>query len=278
MKNNKIFKYLTCPNCKAGICLSDDEKTLFCHGERRHCFDLSSNGYANFALNRGVTGDSKAAVRSRSDFLNKGYYKPIVDALCRILKREKTQGFVIDAGCGEGYYTKRISDEGYEVLGLDLSKFAVHSTASRLQSKNNDGVFSCVSSIYEMPVFDGCADAVVSIFAPCAEVETSRVLSDDGIVVVVSAGPEHLWGLKKVLYDTAYKNENRADMPKGMALISEESISYSIVLESNEDVLNLFSMTPYYWRTSPSDTEKLRNVNALKTKVDIKFSVYKKEK
>ena len=106
----------------------------------------------------------------------------------------------------------------------------------------------------------------------------ARVLSDDGIMVVVSAGPEHLWGLKEILYDTAYKNDDRADMPKGMTLLSEESISYSILLENNEDILNLFSMTPYYWRTSPSDSEKLRDVKTLKTKIDINFFVYKKEK
>ena len=128
-----------------------------------------------------------------------------------------------------------------------------------------------------MPVSDKSADAVVSIFAPCAEEEMARVLSDDGIMVVVSAGADHLWGLKELLYDTAYKNDNRADMPKGMTLVSEESISYSILLESNEDIKNLFSMTPYYWRTSPSDSEKLKDIQTLKTMIDINFSVYKKE-
>ncbi len=259
------------------MAVSDDGKSLFCGGERRHCFDFSSKGYVNLAGSRGITGDAKEAVRSRSDFLNKGYYLPIADTLVSILKKYKPEGFVVDAGCGEGYYTQKISESGYKVLGLDLSKFAVHSTAMRLKCNVNDSAFACVSSIFEMPLSDGCADAVVSIFAPCSEEEIGRVLADDGIMVVVSAGREHLMGLKKALYQTVYENEQRADMPNGMTLLEEISLRYSVTIKSNQDIINLFSMTPYYWRTSVSDCEKLSGLDSLETDIDINFSVYKKE-
>jgi 23S rRNA (guanine745-N1)-methyltransferase len=252
-------------------------KTLFCKGEKKHCFDFSSKGYVNLAGSRGVTGDSKQAVRSRTDFLNKGYYAPIADKLCDILGKYLSNGTVLDAGCGEGYYTYRISDVGYETVGLDLSKYAVDSVASRLHCKTNEDALAVVASIYDMPFCDGFADAAVSIFAPCAEDEISRVLSDSGILVIVSAGREHLMGLKKVLYQTAYENEERADMPKGMKMVMRESLKYSIKLEDNADIKNLFSMTPYYWRTSPSDCEKLEGLDTLETVVDINFFIYKKD-
>ena len=260
------------------MAVSDDKKRLYCLGQRSHSFDFSSKGYVNFAINKGATGDSKEAVRSRSDFLNKDYYKPVCEWLCEILKKYKSKGFLIDAGCGEGYYTKHIADCGYRVLGLDLSKSAINSTASRLQIKNNNDSFACVGSIFKMPVCDACADAVVSIFAPCAEQEMGRVLTNDGIMIVVSAGREHLMGLKRVLYDNPYENDDRADMPMGMELLEQTSVSYSVTLKSNEDILNLFSMTPYYWRTSPSDREKLLGIDSLTTDVDIIFSVYRKVK
>ena len=257
--------------------VSDDQKSLFCKGVRRHCFDFSSKGYVNLAGNRGITGDAKEAVRSRSDFLNNGYYLPIADSLVNILKKYKADGFVVDAGCGEGYYTQKISESGYNVLGLDLSKFGVHSTAIRLKCNVNDSAFACVSSIFEMPLSDSCVDAVVSIFAPCSEEEICRVLADDGIMVVVAAGREHLMGLKKALYNTVYENEQRADMPSGMTLLEQVSLRYSVTINSNQDILNLFSMTPYYWRTSVSDREKLQGLDSLETDIDVNFSVYKKE-
>ena len=277
MNNNKIVKYLICPCCLADMAVSDDGKSLFCSGMRRHCFDFSSKGYVNFAGSRGVTGDSKAAVGARTEFLNKGYYEPIANMLVDILKKYKLQGLVVDAGCGEGYYTQRIHAAGYQTLGLDLSKFGVHTTASRLKCNANDSAFACVSSIFEMPLREGSADAVVSIFAPCAESEIARVLADDGIMVVVAAGKEHLMGLKKALYENVYENDVRADMPEGMTLLEENELRYSATIEGNADILNLFSMTPYYFRTSVSDREKLLGFDMLETDIDIKFSVYKKE-
>ena len=277
MKENTIIKYLKCPCCNAEMLVSDDGKTLACLGERRHCYDFSSKGYINLAGSRGVSGDSKEAVVARSDFLNKGYYSPIADTLLSILTKYKKNGLVVDAGCGEGYYTKFMADAGFDTMGIDLSKFAIQSTASRLKCKTAPNAFAAVASVFEIPIKDRCADAVVSIFAPCADKEVDRVLSDDGVLVVVSAGREHLMGLKQAIYDTAYENEERADMPKNMMLVEEKSLVYDITVNGNNDILNLFSMTPYYWRTSSNDKDKLSGLETLKTRIDINFFVYKKE-
>ena len=58
MKNNEIVKYLICPCCRAEMTVSDDEKSLFCQGQRRHCFDFSAKGYVNLAGSGGITGDA----------------------------------------------------------------------------------------------------------------------------------------------------------------------------------------------------------------------------
>lgn len=258
--------------------ISDDLKSLFCNGERRHSFDFSSKGYINFSGSRGISGDSKDAVRARTDFLNKGYYRPIAQKLVELLLKYKNGGLVVDAGCGEGYYTRMIAEAGYFTLGVDLSKFAVQKAASRLECKSVPNTFAAVASVFELPIESETADAVVSIFAPCAEDEAMRVLKDKGILVVVSAGREHLMGLKKVLYSTAYENEDRADRPKNMKLVEKCSLSYERVIQTNKDIESLFSMTPYYWRTSPSDKDKLSDLESLTTKIDINFEVYTKEK
>ena len=258
--------------------VSDDAKTLCCDGARRHSFDFSSKGYVNLAGNRGISGDSKDAVKARTDFLNKGYYEPIARTLIDLIAKYKNSGLVVDAGCGEGYYTQMIAAANFETLGIDLSKFAVQTTASRLKTKTEPHTFSAVASVFEIPLQDKTADAVVSIFAPCAEGEANRILKDNGILVVVSAGREHLMGLKQVLYSTAYENEERADKPQNMKLLERSSLSYDATIVTNKDIESLFSMTPYYWRTSPSDKDKLSELETLKTKIDINFEVYTKEK
>lgn len=277
MKENLLVKYLSCPCCRSDMMLSEDKKSLYCAGERRHTFDFSAKGYVNLALTQGATGDSKDAVVSRSGFLDGAYYAPIRDKLCEILKKYKGDGFVIDAGCGEGYYTSRIADEGYLTAGFDLSKYAVAKASSRLNCKNDERRFAAVASVFELPIKDSSADAIVSIFAPCAETEFVRVLKEDGIFIIVSAGEDHLMGLKNAIYQETYKNEERADMPKGMMFLAKERLKFDIEINKNEDIKSLFSMTPYYWRTSRDDAKKLDELEYLKTEVDILFTVFKKE-
>lgn len=257
--------------------LTDDAKSLICDGARRHSFDFSSKGHVNLALTQSGAGDSKEAVRSRSDFLNKGYYAPIREKLCGLLLKYKNDGFVIDAGCGEGYYTEGIAERGYLTAGFDLSKFAVMSAASRMRCKQDMRRFAGVASVFELPLKSGSADAIVNIFAPCAEEEFARVMKDEGILIVVSAGEEHLMGLKRAMYNEVRKNDERADMPKGMTCLAQERLRYIVNIEGNGDILNLFSMTPYYWRTSRADAEKLSGLKSLSTEVDILFTVYTKE-
>ena len=47
-------------------------------------------------------------------------------------------------------------------------------------------------------------------------------------------------------------------------------------LNGNKNVMSLFAMTPYYWRTSQNDIKKLEQTENLDTEIDIIFSVYKK--
>lgn len=276
MNDSFITEFLRCPCCKKPMTVANSGTSLVCLGERVHSFDFSSKGYVNLSRAQSATGDSKEAVRSRSDFLNKGYYAPIAEKLVEILKSYKDVNKVLDAGCGEGYYTSYVAEAGYLTSGFDLSKFAVASTASRMNCKRDMRHFAAVASVFELPVCDSSTDAVVSIFAPCAEEEFRRVLKDDGLLIVVSAGEDHLMGLKRAIYSEAYRNDARSDMPKNMELDVVHRLKYTVDLSSNEDVLNLFSMTPYYWRTSQKDKEKLLTIDSLTTEVDVLFSVYKK--
>ena len=277
--NKRILDILRCPICNEKMNITENGASLCCGGAKRHCYDFSSSGYINLSSpTQSGGGDSKAAVRARSDFLDKQYYRPVADAIASMAKKYgDTQGILIDAGCGEGYYSDILNKNGFSVIGADLSKFATDAASKRLARGGDQNYLFAVASVFSLPVEEAAAGVVTNVFAPCAEDEYCRVLDDEGVLIVAWAGPDHLMGLKRALYDTAHINGERADMPQKMNKIDEIRVSYTIRLESNGDIKNLFAMTPYYWRTSASDVDKLTDINELDTDVDIIISVFKKQ-
>lgn len=279
LKDKKIKDALRCPVCGCGMDIEDKGcGVLFCKGARRHSYDLAAGGYVNLSSpGQSNGGDSKGAVRARSAFLDTEHYRPIADKLCELLERYcEPQGLVVDAGCGEGYYSVSIAERDFSTVGFDLSKFAADAAAKRARKQGRDNAFFGVASVYTMPLWDGSADAVVNVFAPCVEEEYSRVLNDGGKLIVVYAGPEHLLGLKAAIYEQTHVNEERADLPKVMREIERERLKYSITVDGNGTVKDLFAMTPYYWKTSQDDVKKLDSIEKLTTEIDIIFAVYGK--
>lgn len=267
---------LICPVCKNA--LHKEEKSYFCNGEKKHCFDISSTGHVNLCPGKATGGDDKKAVRSRTEFLNLGYYQPISDKICDILSKLNSESAIVDAGCGEGYYTNRVAQStGAKIYGFDLSKEAIISASKSAKKRGISNAVFAVGGIYDLPVASESADAITNIFAPCADEEFYRVLKTGGLLVVVTAGKNHLYGLKKAVYDTVYLNEERADMPKNMTFIEKHNVSYSITINDQDAIRNLFAMTPYSYRTSERDINKLMSLTSLETVVEVDIFVYRKD-
>lgn len=279
MRDKIISNLYKCPVCGAN--LSCDDRSAFCCGDKKHCFDFSSSGYLNLATRYSGGGDSKSAVRARTMFLESDYYLQIAQKLCEIVNNHSENGIVIDAGCGEGYYTNILakSRKG-DVLGFDLSKFAIDHAAKAARRDEIQNASYSVANIFELPVKDSCADIVTNVFAPCASDEFSRVLCENGILVLCGAGENHLYELKKIIYDDVYINGKRNDLPpKSMfCRIDKQILSFEADIDGNEMINSLFSMTPYYWRTSIDDKAKLSGLDHLKTRVEVEFYVYKKNR
>ena len=273
-----IQKALRCPICGMPMAVRESG-SLCCTGPRTHCFDFGASGYVNLsAPTQSGGGDSKQAVRARGQFLNLGHYAPIADGICSLLRRHlgDKDALVLDAGCGEGYYSDRMAAEGYATVGVDLSKFAVDAAAKRAVAAGRENAFYAAASVYSLPLADGTVDAVTNVFAPCAEQEYARVLKEGGFLLVAHAGEEHLMGLKRVLYAQTHGNTARADLPRELKKIDEIRVRYTVTVEGNEAILQLFAMTPYYWRTAKEDAEKLANLSSLTTEVDVLLTVYQK--
>ena len=265
-----------CPKCKGKLNITSVGASC----EAGHSYDKSKKGYFNLLLSRGggVHGDNKMMVDARRDFLGKGFYSPLAERVADlVLKNAPRLASVLDVGCGEGYYTdyfeRALSSRDGEsrVYGFDISKDAVIRAA-----RKNPRISLSVASAYDMPIADGAVDVAVNMFSPLAREELLRALKPGGIFIMTIPGKEHLFGLKSALYDTPYKNEVQDTALSGFELLKTENISYNITLDNSEDILNLFRMTPYAYRTSSVGRERIERLERLETAIEFITFVYKK--
>ncbi|MBE6756702.1 MAG: methyltransferase domain-containing protein [Ruminococcaceae bacterium] len=246
--------YFLCPVC--GKKLTEHEKGAVCPDG--HSFDKAKSGYINLLPNNlpaGNHGDNKLMIRARHDFLEKGYYLPLRDNICEVIKEyAEVSPVIIDAGCGEGWYTKGIFDyiEDAEILAVDISKDAM-----KIAAKREKQIKCAAASVFHLPIEDECANICLSVFSPLCEAEFNRVLRKGGYFIYVIPAENHLWSLKKAVYDEPYKNEVKPYEMESFIFKEKFSVDGVLKMQSADDVRNLFMMTPYYYKTSQSDTEKL---------------------
>ncbi len=281
--NHALVGALACPVCGDALRVADGGGSLVCAGTRgrAHCFDGAASGYVPLAPRHSGGGDGKDAVRARTAFLTSGYYAPAAEAIAAAVRDcTPAGGLVLDAGCGEGYYSNRIARDGFAVMGVDLSKFAVEAAAKaarRVRGQAPATTLFAVGSVFELPVHSGAFDTVVNIFAPCAPGEYARVLRPGGHLIVVGAGERHLFGLKELLYDDPYLNDPRRDLPgegDSLRLADTRHASFTVTVEGQAHIEALFSMTPYYWRTPRDSRDRLAALERLDTEVAFDLHIY----
>lgn len=276
MLKDNLYR-LKCPDCGADILQKNS--SIVCNGGRQHCFDISSDGYVNFIHTSG-NGDSKEAVAARKSFLDTGYYSPLRDEIESILCQYSIfKGLIADMGCGDGYYSVNLAqNRDLFVFGCDLSKFAVKTASKRAKALNfRDNTLYAVASVFETPLKDSTCSAVLNLFAPCTENEYSRILDDSGILIVVGAGQNHLLELKNLIYDTPRLNDERKDLPQNLILCEKRTLSYKFSPDIQERAA-LFTMTPYYYKTSISDKQKLDTAPITEIGAEFNIYIYKKQK
>jgi 23S rRNA (guanine745-N1)-methyltransferase len=103
------------------------------------------------------------------------------------------------------------------------------------------------------------------------------VLKKDGIMVRVIPLENHLFELKAAVYDKPYLNDVPSTDIDGFELVKTERIFGTLDITSNEDLQNLFKMTPYYYKTSKDDQAKLNEIDSLCIKAEFEIRVYRKD-
>lgn len=268
-----------CPVCGQELMING--KNYRC--EKNHSFDAARSGYINLLtsdrMNAKSPGDNKQMVAARTEFLDKGYYQHLRDCISNAVTEFASDGdILLDAGCGEGYYTsgiyQNVRENGINIkaAGIDISKFAADKAAKR-----NKEIEFAVGSVFHIPFADNSCDILLNIFAPFCCEEYIRILKYGGYMIMAIPDKKHLWELKKVIYDNPYENEPKDVEIEGFEFIKKLSAKKNIHLQSNDEIMDLFAMTPYFYNTSPDDKAKLEKIDTLDIQTEFEVLIYRKK-
>ena len=271
---------LICPVCRRP--LKEGETGWRCAAG--HSFDRARSGYVNLLPPGGkhsrMPGDNKLMVDARRAFLEKGHYAFLSDAfnaLCGELLETPCPAIdVLDVGCGEGYYTGRLAADlagrgkAAPVIGIDISKLALDKAGKRCRGQD---ITFAVASAFHLPVADHSCRLAANLFAPYCGEELRRVLHPKGHLVLVIPAEEHLWELKQAVYDQPYKNALKDFGLEGFCLLEHRHTARELNLEG-EDLLSLFQMTPYYYKTSREGQERVKRLASLQVQAAFELLAY----
>jgi 23S rRNA (guanine745-N1)-methyltransferase len=274
---------IKCPVC--GKKSEKKDKTYIC--VNHHSFDIAKQGYTNFLLNNDKKskepGDTKEMLNARKNFLDKGYYKFILEQVKNTIISDITDAQnksvnlnVIDVGCGEGYYLsgmindidEAVKNTGAHYYGVDISKEGI-----KLSALRNENVEWFAANSFNLPFVDNCFDYIISMFSILDVKECSRVLKNNGKIIFVTAQKEHLKELKEIIYPVLTEKKYEAENLQGCDIIKSTDHLSKVMIESNNDLWNLLSMTPHFWKAEEKNKQLLNDHESLEITININIKV-----
>ncbi|MBL4940815.1 MAG: 23S rRNA (guanine(745)-N(1))-methyltransferase [Colwellia sp.] len=261
-----------CPLCQQALILSD--KTYCC--ANNHSFDQAKQGYVNLLpvqfKHSKAPGDNKDMVFARRAFLDKGFYQPLVAKMLALYQRYGEQNApLLDAGCGEGFYTHQHKTETNEVYGVDIAKETIKIAAKRYQNCH----FS-VGTLSKLSFSDNYFSWLISVYAPILETEFTRLLKNGGYLLTVTPAALHLFELKQLIYRQANEHDVSKSQINELTLIEEQKLTYPMHFDNSIDVLNLLAMTPFAFKASPTLITQLQTMTQFTCQADFLLRLYKK--
>lgn len=234
-------KAFRCPLC--GKTLHAEGMSLLCG--QGHCFDVSRRGYVHLAPNAKPSQYDRALFESRARLLAAGFYDCIRDGVIAAAERclaGKPSPTLLDAGCGDGYFTRAAAGLG-RVIGLDLSQDAIIE-ACRAESS----VLWLIGDLARPPLALGSVDLILNILSPANYPAFQSLLTPDGEVLKVVPAKDHLAELRELakgsLADREYSNERVLALFEKELLLTEKTEIQKTLPLTREQARDFLYMTP----------------------------------
>ena len=233
-----------CPICQENLTLV--ESSLKC--SNRHSFDLAKFGYINLApqIKQSANYD-KENFQNRQQILEAGFYQAILDAVSDLLANSKNAKTILDIGCGEGFYSRKLQERHPDktFYAFDISKDSVQIAT---KSEPNWAVNWFVGDLSRLPLQDASMDILLDLFSPANYGEFRRVLSKDGILIKVIPTKNHLKEIRQKVQDQLtnkdYSNQDiKNHFQNNFTILSSQTASLTKTI-TVEQLQALLSMTP----------------------------------
>ena len=242
----EAVRLLRCPAC--GQALAEAGGALRCPA--RHSYDIARQGYVALALGA-HGGDGAEMVAARERVLSAGLFDPLASALAEE-GASAGEGAVIELGAGTGWYLAVVLERLPDRVGLalDVSKPALRRAARAHPRAAAVGV-----DVWgPLPLRDGAAGLVLSVFSPRNADEAARLLGEDGALVVVTPAPDHLGELVEALglLGVEERKQERLVEAHGewFELAAERELSWPLDLD-RAAALDLAAMGPSAFHGDP---------------------------
>ena len=241
-----------CPICQENLTLV--ESSLKCCN--RHSFDLAKFGYVNLApqIKQSANYD-KENFQNRQQILEAGFYQAILEAVSDLLASSETSTTVLDIGCGEGFYSRKLQERHPDktFYAFDISKDSVQIAA---KSEPNWAVNWFVGDLARLPIKDASMDILLDIFSPANYGEFRRILSKDGILIKVIPTENHLKEIRQRVQDQLtnkdYSNQDiKNHFQNNFTILSSKTASLTKPITA-EQLQALLSMTPLLFHIDQS--------------------------
>ena len=267
------LEHYICPLCQQALTLTD--KTYRCINN--HSFDQAKQGYVNLLpvqfKHSKAPGDNKNMVNARRAFLDKGFYQPLVDKMLALYQQYGEQNApLLDAGCGEGFYTHQHKTITNQVYGVDIAKETIKIAAKRYKNCH----FS-VGTLSKLSFADSYFGWLISVYAPILETEFTRILNKEGYLLTVTPAEQHLLELKQLIYTQANEHDTNKSPIKNLTLIEEHKLTYPMHFNSSEDILNLLAMTPFAFKASKELITQIKDMTQFTCQAAFVLRLYQKK-
>lgn len=273
---------VACPVCGAGLMIRAADAVC----PNSHTFDRARNGYLNLLLSNkkqsAIAGDSPGMMRSRRTFLQGGFYDRIsaaADAAVIEALAGRAESHVADLGCGEGFFTARLHNAlgaavpAHTCYGVDISRPGI-----KMATSYDRDISWIVASLHRTPFLSRSLDVVLIMFAPIDPADVRRIVRDTGALVTVTPGPDHLDALRAAIYTSVRPHPVAPALMAGDTLFTQATstrVRYPIVVDTGEQVMNLLTMTPYYWNISRATCARIDALSRLELTVDVYVTVFR---
>lgn len=296
-----------CPVCKDVLVI--DGRVARC--AQNHCFDQAKQGYWNLlTVQRKKSkqpGDNAEMILARERLLNSSAYDELSNAINQLIIQTLntlapgiSAPSILDAGCGEGFYTHRLLQSlsavfpDTQCIGFDISQPAIKAACKR-----TEGIHWLVASSADTPVENQSQNLVLALFTRLMPQEFQRILKSNGALLVATTGKDHLLELRQVIYDEVIQkpfNPSSQLAPRLLPLSTTEqstngqrstneqnagniqpamNVRYQTRIEKASLIQDLLLMTPHYWKIKAEAKSKLDALDTLTVTVDVNLWLYK---